>query len=112
MSDLINGLPKEMDPIKLALHGALGGKHIQKALKSIRGAAYGLQTSNKRVRRFGGMAANRVPSPGPAAHPAPGTSGRRSPPPGRKSPHRDSRDRKAPFCRKCRQSGHLHRDCP
>ena len=76
MADLINGLPEEMDPIKLSLHGALGGKRIGKALNSIRGAAYGLQTSNERVRRFGGMAANRVPSPGPSAYPGPGTSGR------------------------------------
>jgi hypothetical protein len=26
MSDLVNGLPEEMDPIKLALHGAIGSR--------------------------------------------------------------------------------------
>ena len=50
MKHLVKGLPAEMDPVKISLHGNLAGKPLSEALTVSRAAAYGIDIDDSAPR--------------------------------------------------------------
>ena len=65
MKHLVKGLPAEMDPVKISLHGNLAGKPLSEALTVVRAAAYGIDFDDSAPRE-NSWTANRVQPAGPS----------------------------------------------
>ncbi len=70
MKQLVKGLPAEMEPVKISLHGNLTGKPLSEALSVVRAAAYGIDFDDS-IPRDSNWAANRV-QPATPSLPRPG----------------------------------------
>jgi hypothetical protein len=91
-----------MDQAKYPLMGNLAGKDWPRVLPAIKAMAYMMDYSDKS--RTEEAAANfTTKSPGAAGNRPAGQQQR---------PKSPTRDRKPPFCKRCRTAGHLARDCP
>jgi transposase InsO family protein len=110
--ELIEGLPEEFEPVRYTLMGNLANREWDQVLPTIKAIAYMIGYSDKS--RVEEAAANltlpRGPGPGPG--PGPAAPGNRPGAGQQQRPKSPAKERKPPFCKRCRQTGHLQRDCP
>ncbi len=92
----MNGLPEELDQVKVSLHGNLAGRSLVQILPTLTHVAHAVGFNDRLPREE--AATNMTPTPG-----AP-TSNRP------KSPAKEGP--KGPYCKKCPAHGHLQRDGP
>jgi hypothetical protein len=101
---MIIGLPEEMEPVRLVLMGNLAGKEWSQVLPTIKAMAYMMDYSDKS--RTEEAAANLTLTR------EQGTAGNK-PGAGQQQRHKSpAKERKPPYCKRCRQTGHLQLDCP
>jgi hypothetical protein len=110
--ELIEGLPEEFEPVRCTLMGNLANREWDQVLPTIKAIAYMIGYSDKS--RSEEAASNLVLNRGhgPELGPGPAAPGNRPGAGQQQRPRSPAKERKPPFCKRCRQTTHLQRDCP
>jgi hypothetical protein len=108
--EMIEGLPEEFEPVRYTLMGNLANWEWDQVLPTIKAIAYMIGYSDKS--RSEEAAANLALNRGPGHGPGPAAPGNRPGAGQQQRPRSPAKERKPPFCKCCRQTGHLQRDSP